>query len=241
MINFLKWMKRHKIMALLLILILFALPPVGAYYICQAQLYMVDVEMAEWIHYFAAFEIVLAAFYVGGVSLWQSEIAAEKDLLFRNMTLLQRHPKPYKSVGNLFKPTDGTTIKPYVEITLRFQPQKESVPSGYILKKIDIKETLNSKSVLSGRLVYANQVVDAMLTANQTLECKIKVVDENLRKLRDSLVLTGKMIFVKETEAKQIATDYEYTAEVKFLGNTQIEVNDVILHQVKDSYFLSKK
>lgn len=239
MIKFLNWMKQHKIMALLLILILFVLPPVGAWYICQAQLSMViGVKMSEWILYFAAFEIVLAAFYVGGVSLWQSETAAEKDLLFRNMTLLQKHSRPYKSAGNLFVPNDETAGKPYVEITLRFQPQKESVPNGYILKKIDIRETLNSKSVLSGRLVYAGQVVDAMLTANQTLDCKIKVVDENLKKLTESLVLVGKLTFVKETEEKRIATDYEYTAEVKLLGNMQIEVNDVILHQTKNSYFL---
>lgn len=241
MINFLKWMKRHKLLTGLLILILFALPPAASYYLCGAGFYTLEMEMKDWLYYFIGFEVLLGALFAGGVSLWQAEMAKENDLLVRNTVLLEKNEKPYRSSGNLFAPITAEAIKPYVEITLRFQTAKECMPTGYILKKIDVKESLNGKSVLSGRLVYANQVINTFLTRDRAVECKIKIVDENLPKLKDELVVEGKLTFVKEADDKRIATDYEAVAAVKLLGNTQIEVTDVLLHQQRASYLLPAK
>lgn len=241
MISFLKWMRRHKLLTGLLIIILFVLPLIAANYLWEVSLNTMQMEIRDWLYYFIGFEVLIGAFFIGGVSLWQVEITKENDLLNRNMVLLEKNEKPYRSVGNLFAPTADGPNKPYVEVTLRFQTARECIPTGYILKKIDVRESLNGKSLLSGRLVYAKQVVNTLLTHDGAVECRIKIVDENLPKLKDELVVESKLTFVKEVDHNKIATDYEVISVVKLLGNTQIEVTDVLLHQQRASYLLPIK
>ncbi len=237
MIKLLRWMKQYWLLTCFLFLALLALPPVAAYYLCRADFYTLHISMEVWICYFAAFEVFLGAFYIGSTSLWQAEITKDQDILLRNTILFEKHQTAYQSTGNLFKPADATALKPYSEMTLQFSPQKECMPTGYILRKVNIKDSLNGKTMLSGKLEYAEQMVSVLFTNEQYLECRIKVVDEKLKGLDEALVLESRLTFLKEVDNRYVATDYEYTANIKFLGNTHAEISDVILHQTKNAYF----
>lgn len=201
----------------------------------------------------------VATLTISGVSLWQTNLFRKKDTILNNKVLLLKKSGVYKGYSSTYKkelihknykPSNVFILKnamfmknctedrSYLHLKFNFITANELRPEMFLVKNIQIKETIWGDDVLLNDIVYINNPAIINELTENGFNCEVEVFDNNLEKIiKEEFIIFVEFTFIIKVDSYSVETDYFYIGKIDLKHFDENEVENHYTSAVEPQYW----